>query len=142
MRKTKTQKLQLKKVFEEKFSGHTVALQNKDGKFFGFSYFNEDEDEEDYSNFVGAEFAELRAKQAFLRHKIKEYKIRLNTVQNLVKDFRYKHEEVPRPLKLKLRDYSHAIEDFENLHAYINDYIAEKDKKRHEFLKRTKKNNS
>ena len=142
MRNTKTQKLELKKVHETPFVGHVVTLQNKDGKFFGYSYFSDDENEEDYSKFVGAEFAELRAKQDFLRYKIKEYKIRLNTVQNLVKDFQYKNEEVPRPLKLKLRDYSHAIDDFENLHAYITDYIAEKDRKRHEFLERTKKNNS
>ena len=142
MRNTKTQKLQLKKVYESPFVGHRVTLQNKDGKFFGYSFFSDDENGEDYSNFVGAEFAELRAKQDFLRHKIKEYKIRLNTVQNLVKDFKYKGEEVPRPLKLKLRDYSHAIDDFKNLYAYIDDYIAEKDRKRHEFLERTKKNNS
>lgn len=142
MRNTKTQKLQLKKVHETPFVGHVVTLQNKDGKFFGYSYFSDDENEEDYSKFVGAEFAELRAKQDFLRYKIKEYRIRLNTVQNLVKDFKYRNEEVPRPLKLKLRDYSHAIDDFENLHAYITDYIVEKDRKRHEFLERTKKNNS
>ena len=103
-----------------------MTIQNKYGKFSGWAYCN-DEDMENFSSHAGLRYAENRAAADYAKLRLKQEKIKLKTIQNLVKDFEYNNTPVPREVKIKLRDYNQSISDWENLYNYLLDSVKKQD---------------
>ncbi len=131
-------------IKENVFDGvYILTIQNKYGKYSGRAYCSP-EDMKDYSDFCGARYAEIRANAAFAKDRLKQEKIKLKTIQNLLKDIEYdnKCNEDYNPylhrIKIKLRDYSQSVEDWQNLYNYLNTAVAIQDEARQKILARAK----
>ena len=129
----------------DKKSGESaVIIQNKYGKFYGYAQCAP-EDMENYSQFAGERYATLRAYKSFAKFRLKQEKIKLKTIENLIKDI--KHD--PRPfdvlspavkkILLKLRDYKQSVEDWENIYNFYEQEIKKQDEERQTLLKKYKK---
>ena len=129
----------------DKKSGESaVIIQNKYGKFYGYAQCAP-EDMENYSQFAGERYATLRAYKSFAKFRLKQEKIKLKTIENLIKDI--KHD--PRPfdvlspavkkILLKLRDYKQSVEDWENIYNFYEQEIIKQDEERQTLLKKYKK---
>lgn len=103
-----------------------MTIQNKYGKFTGWAYCN-DKDMENFSSHAGLRYAENRAAADYAKLRLKQEKIKLKTIQNLVKDFEYNNTPIPREVKIKLRDYNQSISDWENLYNYLIDSVKKQD---------------
>lgn len=138
------------KVIKESYDKETgvckITIQNKYGHFTGEAKCCP-EDMDQFSTFTGSRYAEIRAAANFMKYKVKEEKIKLKTIQNLKKDLEhyyagsYPHaipSKVLRFINLKLRDYTQAISDWENLYHYLEDTIKDQDKERQKILLRSK----
>lgn len=100
---------------------------------------------ENYSQFAGERYATLRAYKSFAKFRLKQEKIKLKTIENLIKDI--KHD--PRPfdvlspavkkILLKLRDYKQSVEDWENIYNFYEQEIKKQDEERQTLLKKYKK---
>lgn len=118
-----------------------VTIQNKYGKFNG-SAFCHPNDMDNFSMFAGERYAEVRAAAKFAKTRLKQEKIKLKTIQNLVKDIEYgpytsmEHldKKVRKLINLKLRDYSQAVEDWNNYHIYLQTAVKHMDEQRQELL--------
>ena len=124
-----------------------VTIQNKYGKFYGMAFCHPD-DMENFSAFAGERYAETRARAAFADFRYKQEKIKLQTIQNLIKDIdsgsgtsmEYMPEEYRRKINLKLRDYTQSVEDWKNLSNYLIQNVKQSDKLRQELLEKCAKN--
>lgn len=138
------------KVIKESYDKETgickITIQNKYGHFTGEAKCCP-EDMDQFSTFTGSRYAEIRAAANFMKYKAKEEKIKLKTIQNLKKDLEhyyagsYPHaipSKVLRFINLKLRDYTQAISDWENLYHYLEDTIKDQDEERQKILLRAK----
>lgn len=129
---------------DKKTGESTVIIQNKYGKFYGYAQCAP-EDMENYSQFAGERYATLRAYKSFAKFRLKQEKIKLKTIENLIKDI--KHD--PRPfdvlspavkkILLKLRDYKQSVEDWENIYNFYEQEIKKQDEERQTLLKKYKK---
>lgn len=112
-----------------------VTLQNKYGQYSGMSICK-DEDLDKKSHIIGGNYAECKAQIAYIQERLKTIKLQLQTVLNLKKDFIYSNLEVPRPVKLKIRDYSQQVEDLTNYLQYLKQYIPNAEKQRDKLRKK------
>ena len=127
-------KLRLMETYEhEDFT--LVTLQNKYGKYFGVSNLQE-EDRPYASKIIGGNYAECHAHASYIKERLKDAKLQLKTMQNLKKDFEYSNLEVPRPVKLKIRDYTQQVDDLTNYLEYLRNYVKESDKARAKLRKK------
>lgn len=100
---------------------------------------------ENYSQFAGERYALLRADKAFAKFRLKQEKIKLQTIQNLLKDisanvkYTPENESIIRRIKLKLRDYSQSVSDWENLYNFYEPEIQHQDAIRQDILNKVKK---
>lgn len=117
-----------------------MTIQNKYGKFTGYAYCSED-DLENFSSHAGLRYAENRAAAEYAKLRLKQEKIKLKTIQNLVKDFEYNNTPIPREIKIKLRDYNQSTSDWENLYFYLLDSVKKQDQERQRVLSWSKKDN-
>lgn len=130
--------------YDENKREYSITIQNKYGRFTGKAYCREDDI---YSAYTGARYAEIRANIEFAKFRYKQEKLKLKTVKNLYKDLTYDTFEVLpnkraiRAVNFKIRDYSNSAENWKNLYEFLEKRIPELDKEREEILKRTKKNN-
>lgn len=125
-----------------------VTIQNKYGKFYGYAQCSP-EDMENYSQFAGERYATLRAYKSFAKFRLKQEKIKLKTIQNLIKDIEYDLENNHKPLisfditlkkvRFKLRDYKQSVEDWENIYNFYEQEIKKQDEERQTLLKKYKK---
>lgn len=138
------------KVIKESYDKETgvcrITIQNKYGHFTGEAKCCP-EDMDQFSTFTGSRYAEIRAAANFMKYKAKEEKIKLKAIQNLKKDLEHYYagsypyaipSKVLRFINLKLRDYTQAISDWENLYHYLEDTIKDQDKERQKILLRSK----
>lgn len=131
--------------YHNKESGLSMlTIQNKYGIFYGSSLCHKD-DMENYSEFVGLRYAEIRADMKFAQVRLKQEKIKLQTVENLLKDINYSAKcrdeicpEVMRKIRLKIRDYTQSVEDWKNLYEHLRTAVDKEDKKRQKIINRTK----
>ena len=128
---------------EEGGTGY-FCFQNKYGIFEGQSFFNlEEENVKNFSKFVAIRYAEVRARLSFAKMRLKQEKIKLQTIQSLKKDILNNVEnpdkKVLRRINLKLRDYTQSISDWDNLCSYLEKAISTQEKEREEILSRSKK---
>ena len=118
-----------------------IIIQNKYGEFYGWSQCHPD-DMDNYSMFAGERYAEIRAAADYAKFRLKQEKIKLKTIQSLVRDIEngpstsmeYMPEKYRRKINLKLRDYSQSIEDWTNYYIYLQSSIKHMDKQRQELL--------
>ena len=118
-----------------------VTVQNKYGKFNGFAFCHPD-DMDNFSMFAGERYAEVRAAAKYAKMRLKQEKIKLKTIQNLVKDIEYGpytsmeylDKKVRKLINLKLRDYSQSVEDWNNYHIYLQTAVKHMDEQRQELL--------
>lgn len=122
---------------DDRFGFCKVVIQNKNGKFVGYSYCAP-EDMENFSMYAGTRYAEIRAAAAAVKHQLKEEKIKLKTIQNLIKDYKYLNKKVDRPIKIKLRDYATNVKQLEKTYDALINSVKEQDKERQAILSRTK----
>lgn len=125
-----------------------VTIQNKYGKFYGYAQCSP-EDMENYSQFAGERYATLRAYKSFAKFRLKQEKIKLKTIQNLIKDIEYDLKNNHKPLisfditlkkvRFKLRDYKQSVEDWENIYNFYEQEIKKQDEERQTLLKKYKK---
>lgn len=114
-----------------------VVIQNKNGKFVGYS-FCAPEDMENFSMYAGIRYAEIRAAAAAIKYQLNKEKVKLETIKNLIKDYKYLNKEIDRPIKIKLRDYSQNVNQLEKLYTSLLQSVKEQDKERQAILSRTK----
>lgn len=129
-------------------SGYScVAIQNKYGTFWGHSFCSE-KDMENYSEYAGERYALLRADKEFAKFRLKQEKIKLQTIQNLLKDIEYnidcpseflKDNPIIHRINLKLRDYTQSVQDWQNLYDFYEPEIRHQDKIRQDILSKVKK---
>ena len=118
-----------------------ITIQNKYGEFHGWSQCHPD-DMDNFSMFAGERYAEIRAAAEYAKFRLKQEKIKLKTIQSLVRDIEngpgtsmeYMPEKYRRKINLKLRDYSQSIEDWTNYYTYLQSSIKHMDKQRQELL--------
>lgn len=132
---------------DKKLGYSRVTIQNKYGKFTGISRCHPD-DYNDFSVYAGERYAELRAYKEYAKFRLKQEKIKLQTIENLLNDI--KHDltghhtplinfSVPiRKIYLKKRDYTRSVSDWENLYHYYEQAIKKQDETRHEILSKAK----
>ena len=139
------------KIIEESYDEKTgickVIIQNKYGHFSGEAKCCP-EDMDQFSMYTGSRYAEIRAAADFMKYKAKEEKIKLKAIQNLKKDIRHYYgaayasvaasDPIVHFIKLKLRDYSQAVSDYEHLYPYLEDTIKDQDEERQKILLRSK----
>ena len=135
------------KHFSNKDTGiSSVTISNKFGNFTGYSYCHPD-DMENFSAFVGERYAENRAAEKYARARLKQEKIKLKTIQNLLIDITNnnldteENKEIIKRIKFKLRDYAQSVEDWENLYLFLKRSIPRQEEDREKVLSRAKKNN-
>ena len=129
----------------DKKSGESVVIiQNKYGKFYGYAQCSP-EDMENYSQFAGERYATLRAYKSFAKFRLKQEKIKLKTIENLIKDIKYDSRPFDilspavKKILLKLRDYKQSVEDWENIYNFYEQEIKKQDEERQTLLKKYKK---
>lgn len=121
------------------------VIQNKYGKFSGYAYFNENDDKDTFSQYAGIRYAEIRATIKFVKLRLKQEKIKLNTIKNLIKDIEYncpeakENNKLMRRINLKLRDYSQSVAAWENLHDYLLTSVDRQAEERDKILSRSSK---
>lgn len=122
-----------------------VVIQNKYGQFSGFAFCHPD-DMDNFSQYAGDRYAEHRASAKFAKFRYKQEKIKLKTIQNLLKDIEYSLTEEEkannpaiRKIKLKLRDYSQSVEDWDNLYHFLNESVNKQVEEREKVLARANK---
>ena len=127
-----------------------VTIQNKYGKFYGYAQCSP-EDMENYSQFAGERYATLRAYKSFAKFRLKQEKIKLKTIENLIKDI--EHDQIGidafvdnlstpmKKIKFKLRDYRQSVEDWENIYNFYEQEIKKQDEERQTLLNKYKKKN-
>ena len=102
---------------------------------------------ETYSQFAGERYATLRAYKSFAKLRLKQEKIKLKTIENLMKDIihdtknnlSFNATSVPmRKIKLKLRDYKQSVSDWENIYNFYEQEIKKQDEERQAIIKRAK----
>ena len=128
---------------DEKEGFSRVTIQNKYGKFTGYSYCHPD-DKDAFSIYAGERYAELRAYKEYAKFRLKQEKIKLQTIENLLKDIKndLKNNHVPfinfsipiRKIYLKKRDYTRSVSDWENLYNYYEQAIKKQDEIRQDLL--------
>ena len=128
---------------DEKSGVSFITIQNKYGIFHGYAFCC-DEDKENFSKYAGDRYAEIRASLEFSKLRLKQEKIKLKTIQNLYKDIcnnpKCENDKATlRCVKLKLRDYSQSVSDWENLCEYLSTSVKKQDEERQSILSRTKK---
>lgn len=136
-------------TIQNKDDGYSyILIQNKYGHFCGISNCHMD-DLPNFSEFTGYRYAEIRANMMFAKRRLQQEKIKLHTIENLLKDINYCDRsrdeicpEVMRKIRLKLRDYTQSVEDWENLYCHLKTAVYEEDKKRQEIINRTKEANN
>ena len=124
----------------EKSGFSRVTIQNKYGKFTGYSFCHPD-DMKTFSCYAGERYAEIRANIRYIKKRYQQEKLKLKTIQNLMKDIETVCSEedknnnpVLKRIKLKLRDYTQSVEDYGNLYEYLVNSVKRLDKERQEFL--------
>lgn len=137
----------IKSYLDKKTGLSIVVIQNKYGKFYGYAQCSP-EDMETYSQFAGERYATLRAYKSFAKFRLKQEKIKLKTIENLIKDIEYdtSNNHVPffnfitpmRKIRLKLRDYKQSVADWENIYNFYEQEIKNQDEERQAILKRAK----
>lgn len=139
------------KVIKESYDKETgvckITIQNKYGHFTGEAKCCP-EDMDQFSTFTGSRYAEIRAAANFMKYKAKEEKTKLKAIQNLKKDIQHYYgaaydsvassDPIIRFINLKLRDYTQAISDWENLYHYLENTIKDQDEERQKILLRAK----
>lgn len=121
----------------------SITIQNKYGRFYGSAFCCE-EDMKNFSKFAGDRYAEIRASLSFTKFRLKQEKVKLKTIQNLYKDIcnnpKCENDKATlRCVKLKLRDYTQSVSDWQNLCEYLSTSIKKQDEERQAILSRTKK---
>lgn len=131
----------IKESYDKKTGVCKITIQNKYGHFTGEAKCCP-EDMDQFSIFAGSRYAEIRAAAKFAKFRYNQEKIKLQTIQNLIKDLKHRDTFIPldiqRTLKLKLRDYSQSMSDWQNIYTYLEDTIKDQDKERQKILLRTK----
>lgn len=131
----------IKESYDKKTGVCKITIQNKYGHFTGEAKCCP-EDMDQFSIFAGSRYAEIRAAAKFAKFRYNQEKIKLQTIQNLIKDLKHRDIFIPldiqRTLKLKLRDYSQSMSDWQNIYTYLEDTIKDQDKERQKILLRTK----
>lgn len=136
----------IKSHLNKKTGVSIVTIQNKYGKFFGYAQCHPD-DMETYSQFAGERYATLRAYKSFAKFRLKQEKIKLKTIENLMKDIihdtrnnlSFDTTSIPmRKIKLKLRDYKQSVSDWENIYNFYEQEIKKQDEERQAIIKRAK----
>lgn len=123
------------------------GFQNKYGCFYGTADCSP-EDLETFSAYAGERYAEIRAMAQFAKLRLSQEKIKLNTIKNLLKDMEYdqkcnteSHNPYIHRIRIKLRDYSQSVEDWQNLYSHLRESVKIQDEQRQKILNRTKKEN-
>ncbi len=125
-----------------------ITVQNKYGKFDGLAFCHPN-DVDNFSMFAGERYAEARAAAKFAKTRLKQEKIKLKTIQNLVKDIEYGpytsmeylDKKVRRLINIKLRDYSQSVEDWNNYYTYLQTAVKHMDEQRQELLSKYRDKN-
>lgn len=134
----------IKSFFDPEFGYSYVEVQNKYGIFKGHASCSE-EDLPNFSEFAGERYALLRAEKQFAKLRLRQEKIKLQTIKNLIKDisnnidFIKEDDPIMRKINLKLRDYTQSVSDWENLYNYYEPEIKHQDSLRQQILSKVKK---
>ena len=128
---------------DEESGFSSITIQNKYGKFFGWSQCHP-EDMNNFSVYAGERYAQIRAAAEFAKFRYKQEKIKLQTIQNLIKDIEYDPglsmaylpSKVRRKINIKLRDYTQSVEDWKNLYSYLKEDITKLDTERQDLLEK------
>ena len=137
----------IKSNLDKKTGLSLVTIQNKYGKFYGCAQCSP-EDMETYSQFAGERYATLRAYKSFAKFRLKQEKIKLKTIENLIKDIDHDMKGNHHPfdsfsipmkkIRLKLRDYKQSVSDWENIYNFYEQEIKKQDEDRQAVLNRAK----
>lgn len=118
-----------------------VTIQNKYGRFTGYAYYNSDDDIANFSRFAGERYAEIRAYIEYAKYRYKQEKLKLQTIQELVKDMENNHcslenmpDKISRRINLKLRDYNQSVSDWKNLYTFFEARVKEQIQEREKIL--------
>lgn len=120
-------------------------IQNKYGKFSGYAWFNDEDDVSTFSQFAGIRYAEIRATEKFAKYRLKQERIKLNTIKSLIKDIDHncpeakENNKLMRRINLKLRDYTQSVNDWENLYTYLRSAVNKQVEEREKILSRSNK---
>lgn len=130
--------------FDSELGYSYVRVKNKYGIFHGHATCSE-EDLPNFSEFAGERYALLRAEKQFAKFRLKQEKIKLKTIKNLIKDISNNvdhiqdNDPIMRRINLKLRDYTQSVSDWENLYNYYEPEIRHQDALRQQILSKVKK---
>lgn len=128
--------------FDEKTGISRITIQNKYGKFTGFSFCHPD-DIENVSMYAGYRYAETRAGIEFAKYRLKQEKIKLNTIQNLLKEIDLIKEDKNKTIKhiwKKEKEYKDNVQYFKDVIDILTNSIKLQDEERQKILRRSNKN--
>jgi len=124
-----------------------VIIQTDLGKFFGFTKIHP-EDEDIKSNFQGCRYAELRAIVKYKQRKLKNLKIKRDTLENLYKgieklrdfdaaaaEFRY----VKKQYHIVQNEVDNLTKEINNINEYIYNTMKNYRKEKENFQKKINK---
>ena len=126
----------------------TVCIQNKYGKFWGFSFCSP-EDLDTFSEYAGQRYAETRAAAEFAKHRMKQEKLKLKTITDFINDFYcnsdynafdlnnnplYNHAFVLQ------KNYAKNVKHWKEVSELLLASVSKQDKERQDILLRSKKN--
>ena len=130
----------VEETFDEITGTTTVTIQNKYGHFTGIAYCHPD-DLENFSQFQGERIATTKANIEFCKHRIKQEKVKIKTLDNLLYDSHYLiMDPIFSHIKKQKDNYIKNIEYYENSISILKDSIKQMDDERQKVLLRSNKN--
>ena len=128
----------------------TVTIQNKYGHFTGKAKCCP-EDMKNFSTYAGSRYAEIRASIKYAKFRLKQEKIKYQTIDNYLKDCLVIENELGYDMSynhyinhaLNLRKvYQNNIKHWEEIVNLLSNSISLQDEERQKVLNRSKQNNS
>ena len=107
--------------FDEQSGISHVEISTELGNFKGVSYLHED-DKDIASHFEGCRYAELRALTKYLKAKIRNQKIKVDTIKNLITNMEhlYNYAENTPEARFVRKQYFLELQRYNNLKEILN----------------------
>lgn len=130
----------IKTDFNEKDGITKVVIQTVDGLFSGVSKCNIN-DMPYFSKYAGERYAEIRAVTKAIKYKIKINKIKLNVINNLIKDIKYsciseeyEDTKVMERIFIQKRAYKKEIRELEHTYFILRKKVDTLVQEREKFI--------
>ena len=135
----------INEYFEEESGISVVTIQNRYGHFTGKAFCNK---EDYFSPYQGERIAATRANIKFAKSKLKEEKVKLKAIDNLLKNLycdeyfnsNIYEEKTYKRVKKEQERYCKNINNWENIITILEDSIKKMDEERQKVLSRSNKN--